>query len=45
MDLVDKVGRTADAHEGAPGVDVIEPAIKFLVILEGDQEATIVGFQ
>lgn len=33
-----KVGRIADAHERFAGVDVILPAIEFLLVLEGKVE-------
>lgn len=34
VDLVDEVGRIADAHERTATVDIVLPAIQLLVVLQ-----------
>ena len=45
MYLVDKVGRIADTHEGAAGVNVILPTVQLLVVLERQVEPLVLGFE
>jgi hypothetical protein len=35
----------ADAHEGAPRINVVLPAIDLLVILESEKDLSVFGFE
>ena len=43
--LVDKVGRVADTHKRAAGVDVILPTVQFLVVLERQVEPLVLRLE
>lgn len=45
MDLVHEIGWLANSHQRAPGVNVILPAIEFLVVLESDMVSLVLGLQ
>ena len=45
MNLMHKVCRVAHAHEGAAGVHIILPAVKFFVILQREMVAFLFGFE
>ena len=43
--LVNEIGRIADTHERAAGVDIILPAIQLLVVLERQVEPLVLCFE
>lgn len=45
MDFVDEIGGIAYAHEGAARIDVVLPAIEFLVVLQGYVVSLFFGLQ
>jgi hypothetical protein len=45
VDLVDKVGGVGDAHERAPRVDIVLPAIYLLIVLQRKVVPFVLGFE
>ena len=45
VNLVHKIRGVTDAHQRAPGVDVILPAIELLVIFEGKVVSLVLGLE
>jgi hypothetical protein len=43
--LMYEICGVADAHEGAPGIDVVLPAIELLVTFEGEMVLFVFGFE